>query len=98
MITKFKIDKRKAHLSNLICSGQLTKEEALEELKLPLYNPKELIQDKEYVIKKLGFTMDEFDALMTSTVRSHYNFKTEGPIEKHYPVIKPIKALYKFFR
>ncbi len=30
---KFKIDKRRAHLSTLICSGQITREEALEELK-----------------------------------------------------------------
>jgi hypothetical protein len=34
---KFNIDKRKAHLSNLIFSGQITKQEALEELALPAY-------------------------------------------------------------
>src|SRR5882757_6727466 len=32
---KFKIDKRKAHLSTLICSGQLSREEALKELESP---------------------------------------------------------------
>jgi N-acetyl sugar amidotransferase len=96
--TKFNIDKRKAHLSNLICSGQITKEAALEQLKLPLYKPKELIQDKEYVIKKLGFTMDEFDTLMKSSIKAHTDFKTEGPIEKHYPILKPLKVIYKMFR
>lgn len=34
--TKFNVDKRKAHLSNLIFSGQLTKEEALNELDKPM--------------------------------------------------------------
>jgi hypothetical protein len=96
--TKFNIDKRKAHLSNLICSGQLTKEEALEELKLPLYHPQELIQDKEYVVKKLGFTMEEFDELMNAKPKSHLDFATEVPIEEHYPIIKPLKAIYKLFR
>jgi len=96
--TKFNIDKRKAHLSNLICAGQITKEEALQELELPIYNPQELTQDKEYVVKKLGFTMAEFDELMATEPKSHLDFATEGPIEKHYPIIKPVKAIYKLFR
>lgn len=96
--TKFNIDKRKAHLSNLICAGQITKEEALQELELPIYNPQELAQDKEYVVKKLGFTMAEFDELMATEPKSHLDFATEGPIEKHYPIIKPVKAIYKLFR
>ena len=93
--TKFKVDKRKAHLSNLICSGQLTKAEALKELELPLYDPTELVQDKEYVVKKLGFTIEEFDQLMQEQPRSHYDFECEGPIEKHYTWLKPIKKAYK---
>lgn len=93
--TKFKVDKRKAHLSNLICSGQLTKAEALKELELPLYDPTELVQDKEYVVKKLGFTIEEFDQLMQEQPRSHYEFECEGPIEKHYTWLKPIKKAYK---
>lgn len=95
--TKFKVDKRKAHLSNLICSGQLTKEAALIELGKPLYEPIELAQDKEYVVKKLGFTMDEFDEIMSEPPRSHYDFEVEGPIENHYPYLKPIKAVVKLF-
>jgi N-acetyl sugar amidotransferase len=93
--TKFKIDKRKAHLSNLICSGQITKIEALEELEKPIYNPQELIRDKEYVVKKLGFSIDEFDLLMSEPPRSHTDFLIEGPIENHYPILKPFKFLFK---
>jgi N-acetyl sugar amidotransferase len=40
--TKFNIDKRKAHLSSLILSGQITREEALEELEKPAYTSKQL--------------------------------------------------------
>jgi len=95
---KFKIDKRKAHLSNLICSGQITKDEALKELELPIYDPKELISDKEYVIKKLGFTSEEFDTIMNEDPRSHHDFKIEGPIDNHFPILKPAKTIYKLFK
>lgn len=96
--TKFKVDKRKAHLSNLICSNQMTKEEALKELDLPLYDPNELSQDKEYVVKKLGLTMDEFDALMEAPQRSHLDFNIESAIENHYPVLKPLKTVARLFK
>lgn len=49
---KFLIDKRKAHLSNLVFSGQLTKAEALEELSKPTYDLQLQRDDKEYVAKK----------------------------------------------
>jgi N-acetyl sugar amidotransferase len=81
---KFKIDKRKAHLSTLICSGQMMKEEALEELKKPLYDEKELSQDKEYVLKKLGLTESEFEAIMKSEVRKHEDFSTDTRLKERY--------------
>lgn len=81
---KFKIDKRKAHLSTLICSGQYTKAAALEELKLPLYPPEELQQDKEYVLKKLGLSPDAFDAIMKMPPRRHDEFKTDTRLKEQY--------------
>jgi len=95
---KFKIDKRKAHLSNLICSGQLTREQALKELELPIYDPKELSADKDYVVKKLGFTTEEFDTIMKEKARGHFDYETEGSIEKHFPVLKPLKFIYNLFK
>ena len=94
---KFNVDKRKPHLSNLICSEQITREQALEELNAPLYKEEELKQDKEFVVKKLGFTLSEFDDIMKEPPRSHYDFETEGPIEQHYPFLGTIKKIYKAF-
>lgn len=71
---KFNIDKRKAHLSTLICSGQMTKEEALEEMKRDIYPPKEIQEDKEYVIKKLGLTEEEFNKIMLQPVKTFRNY------------------------
>ena len=95
---KFKIDKRKAHLSTLICSGQITKNEACEELKQPAYNPSELKHDKEYVLKKLGLTESEFEAIMNSPVRDHREFDTEGSFFNYYPILKPMKPLWEGFK
>ena len=81
---KFKIDKRKAHLSTLICSGQMTKEEALRQLELPLYNPKELEADKEYVLKKFGLTEKEFDEIMKLPIKRHQDFKMDGHLKEKY--------------
>lgn len=81
---KFKIDKRKAHLSTLICSGQITKEEALKELEKPLYDTEELQQDKEYVIKKFGLTEAGFDAIMKTLPRKHEEFKSDTRIKEGY--------------
>ena len=71
---KFKIDKRKAHFSTLICSGQLTKEQALIELEKPLYDPLKLKEDKEFVLKKLGFTNDWFNDYLKRTPVAHFNY------------------------
>ncbi|GAO45219.1 N-acetyl sugar amidotransferase [Flavihumibacter petaseus] len=92
---KFKIDKRKAHLSDLIFGGQITKEEAVEELKKPIYDPEQLKIDYEFVLKKLSLTREAFDQLMKEAPRSHYEFDHEMPIDKRYPILKPVKQLYR---
>ena len=74
---KFNIDKRKAHYSSLIRNGEITREEAMAELNKPLYQPEELEEEKSYVLKKLGFTEEEFDKLMNEEPHSHLDFKTD---------------------
>jgi N-acetyl sugar amidotransferase len=71
---KFGYDKRKAHLSSLIVSGQMTREEALEEMKKDSYPLDQLEEDKEFLIKKLGLNEVEFDHLMKvpNTLFSNY--------------------------
>ncbi|HLO70487.1 MAG TPA: N-acetyl sugar amidotransferase [Flavipsychrobacter sp.] len=92
---KFKIDKRKAHLSDLIFSRQITKEQALEELIKPIYDAEQLSTDYEFVLKKLGLSQADFDNIMQTPRRSHYDFDYEMPIDKRYPILKPIKKIYR---
>ena len=86
--TKFGVDKRKAHLSNLICSKQITKAEALEELKKPCYDNDQMLEDKEFVLKKLGFSEAYFDELMEMPPQDWRIFGEEKPLYKRFPVLK----------
>jgi N-acetyl sugar amidotransferase len=92
---KFKVDKRKAHLSNLIFSGQLTKEEALVQLQQPIYPEYLFQQDYQFVIKKLGFSSEAFQAYLKQAPASHQNFQMNLSIFDEYPVLKPLKSLFK---
>jgi N-acetyl sugar amidotransferase len=81
---KFNIDKRKAHLSNLICSGQITREEALQELQQPTYDPQLQMEDKSYVAKKLGFSDEEFEQILTLPNRDHGEFGSDAVWRRRY--------------
>ena len=74
---KFKVDKRVFHYSAMIISGQLTKEEAKELLKLNPYNDmNQLKEDKDYVIKKLGFLNEEFEEILMEKPKSHTDYRS----------------------
>ncbi len=96
---KFNIDKRKAHLSNLIFSGQLTKQEAITVLSKPTYDEKLQKQDFDFVAKKLGFTLDEFEKVLTQPNVDHVFYGTDKEQRKTYfslmKSIKPITQIIK---
>jgi N-acetyl sugar amidotransferase len=71
---KFNYDKRRAHLSSLIMSGQMTRDEALAEMKTSLYSESEIKYDLEYVAKKLGWTAEEFRAIIDLPPAAHKDF------------------------
>jgi N-acetyl sugar amidotransferase len=75
---KFNIDKRKAHLSSLIFSGQITKEDALEELNKPSYPAGLLEQDKLFVLKKFNITEKEFDSIMTLSNKTYQDYPNKS--------------------
>jgi len=60
---KFGYDKRRAHLASVINSGQLTREQALEELAHPTYDTELQQQDKAFVAKKLGVSQTELEEI-----------------------------------
>ena len=93
--TKFKVDKRKAHLSNLIFSKQINKNEALEELKSPIYPASLFEQDYQFVIKKLGFTDSEFQQYLKTPARLHSEFSLSLSIFDEISFLKPFKFIFR---
>ncbi len=71
---KFGFDKRKDHLSSLIWSGQISREEALNEIMKNDYPLELQEQDKEFVIKKLKITEREFEQIMSQPVKSFWDY------------------------
>ena len=79
---KFGIDKRKVEYSALIRSGLMTREEALADLSHPYPYNKE---DVDFVIKKLGFTKNEWQKIMEAPRKTFKDFPT------YYSIIKRMK-------
>lgn len=81
---KFNIDKRKAHLSSLIISKQISRENAEKELKKnSFYNSTDIENDKVYFCKKLDISLEEFNKIINkppvssdkySNFNKYYNF------------------------
>lgn len=76
IVEKFKIDKRTSHLSSMIVSGQMTREEALKELETPTHTNSEKENDIEYVSSRLGMSTLEFNNLMSRPGKLHSEYKT----------------------
>lgn len=79
---KFGIDKRRAHLSTLICSGQISREEALIEMQNPPYPLEKADEDRKYVIKKLSMTDEEFDAILKAPIKSYKDYPNDEKLIK----------------
>lgn len=78
---KFKVDKRRLHLSTLIISGQITREQACADLEGIAYpTEKELEEDKQYFFKKMGWTRDQFEEYCSRPEKSHLSYSSERPL------------------
>lgn len=71
---KFGIDKRKAHLSSLIVRGEMSRQEALDELAKPAYPTSLRALDRDYVVSKLGWSEDEMEAYLMLPRREHSEY------------------------
>jgi len=75
---KFGFDKRRPHLSALVVSGQMTRDEALTALEQSPYpDPAQEAQDRAFVMKKLGFTEPQFTEYMQASAVPHGQYGSE---------------------
>lgn len=96
---KFGYDKRKCYLSNLILTGKITREEALEELKKPPYDEETMKEDKAYIARKLGVSEGEFDEIIAGENKTFKDYKNSyGFIRFCTKVLRKFGLEKKMFR
>ena len=74
---KFGYQKRKAHFSSLILTGQMTREEAMERVSKPELSEEFLQKEFEYVAHKLEMTTDELQQIFEGENKTYKNYKNK---------------------
>lgn len=85
---RFGYDKRRAHLSSLVLSGQITRDNALKELHKPMYPEQELEEDKDFVRKKLGLSATEFENILSSPIRHHSEYPSYATLGRAWRLVQ----------
>ncbi len=94
---KFNYDKRKGHLSNLICAGVLSRSQALKKLKEPAILAEEIKPLKDYVAKKFGLSLGDFEEILNLPPMSYSDYpNTYNTVWYRYSR-KYIKPIYRYF-
>ena len=86
---KFNLDYRRATFSCQICTGEITREYALEELRKKPYDPEKIEAEKEYIAKKLGITSKEFEEIIQLPPKSYKDYPNNE---------KKLKFLYGVYK
>ena len=74
---KFGFEKRRAHFSSLILTGQMTRDEALERISKPEL-PEEFWQKEfDYVADKLDLTRSELQVIFDGENKTFHNYKNK---------------------
>lgn len=74
---RFGFEKRRAHFSSLIMTGQITRDQALDRISRPEMDEHFLKQEFEYVAHKLGLTVDELQALFVLPKKTFRDYKNK---------------------
>lgn len=76
---KFGFNKSRAHLSNLIVNGEITREEALEQLanEKIAYSEEEIETDRKYILKKLDISEKEWIEIMRAPIKTEDDYKND---------------------
>jgi len=64
LFVKFGIDYRRATFSSQICAGAFDRAKALEELKTQPFKEEKIVEEKKYIAKKLGVSLEEFEKIL----------------------------------
>jgi len=93
LIKKFKIDKRRGHMSDLIRSGQLSRTKALDNIKKTPYQNSVLMKnDIAFVIKKLGLSKERLNEIINSKNKCFKDYiNSEKRITKYKKIYNSLR-------
>lgn len=74
---RFGFEKRRAHFSSLIMTGQMTRDQALDRIAKPEMDEQFLKHEFEYVAHKLDLTVDELQAIFDSPKKTFRDYKNK---------------------
>lgn len=77
MPRKFGYEKRRAHFSSLIMTGQMTRDEALERISKPELSDEFMKNEFKYVANKLDLTVDELQHIFEQPNKSYRDYKNK---------------------
>lgn len=75
--TRFGYDTRRVQFSSLIVTKQMTRNDAIEKLKIPSYDSLTIDEEFEYIATKLGITIDELKSYHTMPKKWFRDYKNE---------------------
>src|SRR6185437_5012491 len=74
---RFGFDTRRVQFSSLILTRQMTREEALEKLKQPAYDPAKIDDEFNYIATKLGIKTEELRRYFNMPKKFYYDYKNQ---------------------
>ncbi len=95
--TKFGFDKRKGHLSNLVCADVLSRIEALNELKKPPIEEAEVPYLKQYVAKKFNIDEQRLEQILKEKPKFYRDYPNIYNTLWHKKSRKYLKPVYRYF-
>lgn len=77
MPRKFGYEKRRAHFSSLILTGQMTREDALQRMAKPEMDEHSMRQEFRYVANKLDLSEDELQAIFEGPNKTYRDYRNK---------------------
>lgn len=96
---KFGFEKRRAHFSSLILTGQMSRDEALERISKPELSEEFLKKEFEYVAHKLDLTTEELQKIFDGKNKTYKDYKNKmGVIKFGAQVMQKLGLEKRLFR
>lgn len=74
---KHQIDYRRATMSSQICTGEISRDEALEQLKTKPYERAKAEEEKQYIAKKLGVSLEQFQEILDLPAKWYWDYPND---------------------